>query len=97
MSGPETTWPRRGLFHGGRNRIGGNGKLASSGDQLRAQLGGLVLDYPTDPSVCSIYSVLERWHVNLGWRGGDRRRKESQAHEISGFHRGGSPAITEHA
>jgi hypothetical protein len=42
------------------SRFVGNLELASSGEQLEARLGGLVLDYPTDPSVCLIYSVLER-------------------------------------
>jgi hypothetical protein len=44
-----------------QSRIGGNSELASSGEQLEARLGGLVLDYSTDPSVCSIYSALEWW------------------------------------
>ena len=48
-------------------------------------------------TVPSIYRGAKRWPVNLVWRGGGRRRKELLAHEISGFHRGGSPAITEHA
>jgi hypothetical protein len=34
--------------------------LGLAGEQLGAQLGGSVLDYTTDPSVCSIYNVLER-------------------------------------
>jgi hypothetical protein len=47
-----------------------------------------MFDYLTEPRVCSIYSVLERWPVNLmetcgGQRGG------ALAHTISGFHRGG--------
>jgi hypothetical protein len=53
------------------SRFGGNLELASSGEQLEARLVGLVLDYPTDPSVCSIYSVLERWPPildELRWR-----------------------------
>jgi hypothetical protein len=50
-----------------QSRFGGNLELASSGEQLEARLGGLVRAYPTDPSVCSIYRVLERWRVNLGW------------------------------
>jgi hypothetical protein len=79
------------------NRFGGNLKLASSGEQLEAWLGGLVLDYLTDPKARSTYKLWGWWHVNLGWRGGGRRRKVSLALEISGFHHGGSPAITGHA
>jgi hypothetical protein len=51
----------------------------------------------TQQTVPSIYSGAKRWQVNLVWHNGGRRRKELLAHEISGFHRGGSPAITEHA
>jgi hypothetical protein len=47
-----------------------------------------VLDYLTDPTTHSIYRLRGRWPVNLGWRGGGRRRKRSLAQEISGFHRG---------
>jgi hypothetical protein len=47
------------------NRFGGNEKLASSGDRLRAQFGGLVLDYPTKLTAGSIYSRKERWPMNL--------------------------------
>jgi hypothetical protein len=48
-----------------------------------------MLDYLTESRVCSIYSVLERWLVNLmetrgGWRGGG-----ALAQTISGFLRGG--------
>jgi hypothetical protein len=68
--------------------IWGNEKLGSSGEQLEARLGGLVRDYPTDPTVCSIYSVLERWSPILDWCAGGRRRKELLAHEISGCNRG---------
>jgi hypothetical protein len=53
-----------------------------------------VLDYLTNPTTHSIYRLRGRWRVNLGWRGGGRRRKGSLAHKISGFNRGGSPAIT---
>jgi hypothetical protein len=51
----------------------------------------------TQQTVPSIYSGAKRWLVNLVWRGGGRRRKGLLAHEISGFHHGGSPAITGHA
>jgi hypothetical protein len=62
--------------------------LESSGEQLEARLGGLVRDYPTDPMVCSIYSVLEQWSPILDWRAGGRRRKELLALEISGCNHG---------
>jgi hypothetical protein len=42
----------------------------------------------TQQTVPSIYSGAKRWPVNLVWRGGGRRRKESLAHEISGCNRG---------
>jgi hypothetical protein len=71
-----------------QSRFGGNLELASSGEQLEARLGGLVRDYPTDPVVCLIYSVLEWWPPILDWRASGRRRKESLAHEISGCNRG---------
>jgi hypothetical protein len=47
-----------------------------------------VLDYLTDPTAHSIYRLLGRWPVNLGWRGGGRRRKRSLALAIRGVHRG---------
>jgi hypothetical protein len=62
--------------------------LASSGEQLEARLGGLVLDYPMDPLVCSIYSVLERWPPILDWRDGGRRGRGVLAHTIGGHTRG---------
>jgi hypothetical protein len=63
------------------SRFGGNGKLASSGDQLRARLGGLVLDYPTELMACSIYKVCERccliWTNCAGGREGNKSRRWS--------------------
>jgi hypothetical protein len=47
-----------------------------------------VLDYLTDPMTHSIYRLLGRWPVNLGWRGGGQRRKRSLALAIRGVHRG---------
>jgi hypothetical protein len=44
-------------------------------------------DYLTEPRVCSIYSVFERWLVN--WtETRDGQRGGALAHTISGFHRG---------
>jgi hypothetical protein len=61
------------------SRFGGNGRLASSGDQLRARLGGLVLDYPTELMACSIYRVRERccliWMNCTGGREGNESRR----------------------
>jgi hypothetical protein len=48
-----------------------------------------VLDYLTDQKVRSIYRLRRRWHVNLEWRGGGRRRRVALVRAISGFHRGG--------
>jgi hypothetical protein len=66
------------------NRFGGNLKLASSGEKLETRLGGLVLDYRTDPSVCLIYSVLERWcfiwmNCAGGREGNESRRRSTVA------------------
>jgi hypothetical protein len=41
MNGPERRWPRRDHFARRSGSIWGNLKLASSGEQLEAQLGGL--------------------------------------------------------
>jgi hypothetical protein len=54
-------------------------------------------NYLAKPRVRSIYRLPGWWRVNLCCRGGGRRRKGLLAHEISGFHHGGSPAITGHA
>jgi hypothetical protein len=71
-----------------QSRFGGNLELASSGEQLEARLGGLVRDNPTDPSVCSIYSVLEQscliWTNCAGGREGNR----VIGAVIRGLHRG---------
>jgi hypothetical protein len=63
-------------------------ELASSGEQLRAQLGGLVLDYPMDPPVCSIYSVLERWCSIWTKCTSGREGKRVTGAVIRGLHRG---------
>jgi hypothetical protein len=47
-----------------------------------------VHSYLAEPRVCSIYSALERWPVNLRWRCGGRREKGALAQAIGGFHRG---------
>jgi hypothetical protein len=47
-----------------------------------------VLDDPTDPSLCSIYSVLERWPPILDWRAGGRRGRRVMAHTIGGRNSG---------
>jgi hypothetical protein len=70
------------------SRFGGNEKLASSGDQLRARLGGLVLDYPMELMVCSIYRVHEQWCPISRRCAGGRRGRRLLALRISGFHRG---------
>jgi hypothetical protein len=41
MNGPEKRWPRRDHFARRSKSIWGNLKLASSGEQLEARLGGL--------------------------------------------------------
>jgi hypothetical protein len=58
--------------------------VANRRQELVLRLG----DDPTQQTVPSIYSVLERWPPILDWRAGGRRRKESLAHEISGCNRG---------
>jgi hypothetical protein len=47
-----------------------------------------VLDYLAEPRVRSIYSVLERWPVNLKKTCDGRRGKRLLALAISGVHRG---------
>ena len=47
-------------------QIWGNSKFELPGERLRMILGGWVLDYPTELTVASIYSNLERRPVNLG-------------------------------
>jgi hypothetical protein len=47
-----------------------------------------MLDYLTEPRVCSIYSLLERWPVNLMEMCGGQRGGGVLAQTISGFHRG---------
>jgi hypothetical protein len=71
------------------NRLGENEKLASSGDELRARLGGLVLDYPTELMACPIYRVREWWPVDWMKTRGGRRGRGALAQALSGFHRGG--------
>jgi hypothetical protein len=48
-----------------------------------------MLDYLTELRVFSIYSVLERWPVNLMETRGGRRGGGALEQMISGFHRGG--------
>jgi hypothetical protein len=47
-----------------------------------------MLEYLTEPRVCSIYRALERWPVNLNSRGGDQRGGGALAHAIGGHYRG---------
>jgi hypothetical protein len=83
MSEPESSWPRRGLCHGVLECFGENPKLELSGIRLKAILGGLVRDYPMDPTARSIYRRQERWPVNLGETRGGRRNKKLLARAIS--------------
>ena len=56
------------------NQIGGTVKFELAGDQLRAILGGWVLDYPTELAVASIYRAQQRWPgIAVVTRGGRRR------------------------
>jgi hypothetical protein len=34
-----------------------------------------MLEYLTEPTVCSIYRIWWRWLVNWSWRGGGRRQE----------------------
>jgi hypothetical protein len=47
-----------------------------------------MLEYLTEPRVCSIYRALERWPVNLNSRGGGRRGGDALAQAIGGIYRG---------
>ena len=63
----ELTWSKlatRGVSTVAETEIGGDEKFTVSGERLEARLGGLVCDFPTDPTVCSIYNVREWWPVN---------------------------------
>jgi hypothetical protein len=53
-----------------------------------------MLEYLTEPRVCSIYRDLEWWPVNLNSRGGGRRGGGALAHAIGGITVASSPAIT---
>jgi hypothetical protein len=80
------------------SRFGGNEKLASSGDQLRARLGGLVLDYPTELMACSIYIVHERccliWANCAGGREGNESRRRSTVATAERLNYGGHWIVT---
>jgi hypothetical protein len=54
----------------------------------RHGLGGLVLDYPTELTVASIYSRQERWPLNRMTTCGGRRSGRSLAQGIRGIYRG---------
>jgi hypothetical protein len=80
------------------SRFGGNGKLASSGDQLRARLGGFVLDYPTELMACSIYRVREWccliWTNCGGGREGNESRRRSTVAIAERLNYGGHWMVT---
>jgi hypothetical protein len=57
-------------------------------DDLRHELVYWLLAYFAELSTHSIYRILERWPVNLRWRGGGRRERRALSQEIGGFHRG---------
>jgi hypothetical protein len=67
------------------------GELSDSGALVcnwRHERVDWMLEYLTEPRVCSIYRALERWPVNLSSRGGGWREGDALAQAISGFHRG---------
>jgi hypothetical protein len=47
-----------------------------------------MLEYPTEPRVCSIYRTLERWLVNLKETRGGRRGGRALAQTIGGIYCG---------
>jgi hypothetical protein len=63
-------------------------KFELAGDQLRAILGGWVLDYPTELAVASIYRAQQRWPGIAVVRRGGRRRGSLLARVIGGKPRG---------
>jgi hypothetical protein len=77
------TFSRRRKFHLGE--VSNLGALVSN---WRYEWVCWVHNYIAEPRVCSIYSALERWPVNLGWRGGGRREWGALAQAIGGFHHG---------
>jgi hypothetical protein len=70
------------------NRIGGMGNWRVVVTNRRQERVLRLGDDLTQQTVPSIYSGAKRLPVNLVWRGGGRRKKESLAHEISGCNRG---------
>jgi hypothetical protein len=67
------------------------GKVSNSGAQVnnwRHERVDWMLEYLTEPRVCSIYRALERWPVNLSSRGGGRREGGALAQVIGGNYRG---------
>jgi hypothetical protein len=70
------------------SRFGGSLKLELTGDRLGAILGGVVRDDTTELVVASIYSISERWPVNLAKTCGGWSRESSLAQGIRGIYRG---------
>jgi hypothetical protein len=62
--------------------------LELTGDRLGAILGGVVRDDTTELAVASIYSISERWPMNLAKTRGGRRRESSLAQGIRVLRRG---------
>jgi hypothetical protein len=78
--------------------FGGNGELVSSGDQLRARFGGLMLDYLTELMACSIYRVREQccliWTNCAGGREGNESRRRSTVAIAERLNYGGHWMVT---
>jgi hypothetical protein len=89
MNRPGTSWPRQGLFHGGKKQILGikrNWRAVVANQRQEWVL--WLRDYLTELAVCLIYSVQERWPPILDWRTGGRRGRGALAHTIGGHNRG---------
>jgi hypothetical protein len=79
---------------GGLADLGKMGNWADLVNNLRLVLVHWMRIYLAEPRVRSIYSMLERWPVNLMETRGGRKRRRSLVQVIGGVYRGGSPAIT---
>jgi hypothetical protein len=86
--GPELGWPWQGLSAAFLRDLGEIQNWSSLVIDWGHGLGGLVLDYPTELTVASIYSRQERWPLNWTTTRGGRRSGRSLAQGIRGIYRG---------
>jgi hypothetical protein len=85
---------QRAVFQTNLGEIRNWGSLVSNWRHERVDW---MLEYLTEPTVCSIYRIWGRWLVNWSWRGGGRREELHWHKRLVAFTVAGSPAITGHA